>query len=61
MNMWSRDRKAFVCSCHGSIYDPKNDAEVLFGPAPRPLAGVAAEIRKRPADRRRRVHRPRRR
>jgi Rieske Fe-S protein len=40
VNMWSRDRKAFVCSCHGSIYDPRDDAEVLFGPAPRPLAAL---------------------
>lgn len=37
VNMWSEDRKAFVCSCHGSIYNPKDDAEVLFGPAPRHL------------------------
>ena len=40
VNMWSRDRKAFVCSCHGSIYDPRDDAAVLFGPAPRPLAAL---------------------
>ena len=29
-----------VCSCHGSTYDPKNSATVIFGPAPRPLAGL---------------------
>jgi Rieske Fe-S protein len=40
VNMWSKDRNAFVCSCHGSIYDPKNGAEVLFGPAPRPLPSL---------------------
>lgn len=40
VNMWSDERHAFVCSCHGSTYDPKNDAEVLFGPAPRPLAAL---------------------
>ena len=40
VNMWSRDRKAMVCSCHGSTYDPKNGAEVLSGPAPRRLAAL---------------------
>jgi rieske iron-sulfur protein len=40
VNMWSHDRKAFVCSCHGSVYDPKDSAEVLAGPAPRPLAAL---------------------
>ncbi len=40
VNMWSKDRKAMVCSCHGSIYDPKNGAEVLSGPAPRRLAAL---------------------
>jgi Rieske Fe-S protein len=40
VNMWSPDRKAFVCSCHGSIYNPKDGAEVLFGPAPRHLAAL---------------------
>ena len=38
--MWSSDLKAFVCSCHGSTYNPKNDAAVLFGPAPRPLPAL---------------------
>ncbi len=40
VNMWSEDRKAMVCSCHGSTYDPKNSAAVLFGPAPRPLPAL---------------------
>jgi rieske iron-sulfur protein len=40
VNMWSTDRKAVVCSCHGSTYDPKNDAEVVAGPAPRRLAAL---------------------
>jgi len=40
VNMWSDSRHAFVCSCHGSIYDPKNDAEVVSGPAPRHLAAL---------------------
>lgn len=40
VNMWSKDRQAMVCSCHGSTYDPKNGAEVLSGPAPRRLAAL---------------------
>ena len=37
---WSNEKKAMVCSCHGSTYDPKNSANVIFGPAPRALAGL---------------------
>jgi rieske iron-sulfur protein len=37
---WSTEKKAMVCSCHGSTYDPKNSAKVIFGPAPLPLAGL---------------------
>jgi Rieske Fe-S protein len=40
VNMWVEDDKHFVCSCHGSVYDPKDNAEVLDGPAPRHLAGL---------------------
>ena len=40
VNMWSKEKKAMVCSCHGSTYDPKNSAEVIFGPAPRPLPAL---------------------
>ncbi len=40
VSMWSNDRHAFVCSCHGSVYDPRNGAEVLAGPAPRHLAAL---------------------
>jgi rieske iron-sulfur protein len=37
---WSTEKKAMVCSCHGSTYDPRNSAKVIFGPAPLPLAGL---------------------
>ncbi len=37
---WSTEKMAMVCSCHGSTYDPKNSAKVIFGPAPAPLAGL---------------------
>jgi Rieske Fe-S protein len=40
VNMWSKDKKALVCSCHGSTFAPKNGAEVIFGPAPNPLAAL---------------------
>lgn len=40
VNMWSAELQAFVCSCHGSVYDPKNGAEVVSGPAPRHLAAL---------------------
>jgi rieske iron-sulfur protein len=40
VNMWAKDRSAFVCSCHGSVYDPKNGAQVIDGPAPRPLPSL---------------------
>jgi rieske iron-sulfur protein len=44
VNMWSKARDGFVCSCHGSVYDPKNGAAVLDGPAPRPLPSLAVKI-----------------
>jgi rieske iron-sulfur protein len=40
VNQWSKEKMAMVCSCHGSTYDPKNSAEVIFGPAPEPLAAL---------------------
>jgi Rieske Fe-S protein len=42
--MWSKDRNAFVCSCHGSVFDPKNSAEVIDGPAPRPLPSLGLKV-----------------
>jgi Rieske Fe-S protein len=45
VNMWSTDRKAFVCSCHGSVFDPRNGAEVLGGPAPRPLPALGLKLK----------------
>ena len=40
VNQWSKEKLAMVCSCHGSMYDPKNGAKVIFGPAPLPLAAL---------------------
>jgi len=45
VNMWSKERQAFVCSCHASIFDPRNAAEVIDGPAPRPLASLALKLK----------------
>jgi len=40
VNQWSDEKKAMVCSCHQSTYDPKNSAKVIFGPAPAPVSGL---------------------
>jgi len=45
VNMWSKERNAFVCSCHASIFDPRNAAEVTGGPAPRPLAALGLKLK----------------
>jgi len=34
-----------ACPCHGSVYDPANGAEVLAGPAPRPLPEIPVEVK----------------
>jgi Rieske Fe-S protein len=34
-----------ACPCHGSVFDPANGAEVVAGPAPRPLPEVPVEVR----------------
>ena len=44
VNMWSKDRDAFVCSCHGSVFNPRNGAEVMAGPAPLPLPVLGLKV-----------------
>jgi rieske iron-sulfur protein len=44
VNQWSTEKKAMVCSCHGSTYDPKNSAKVIFGPAPMPVAALPLKV-----------------
>jgi rieske iron-sulfur protein len=44
VNMWSKDRDAFVCSCHGSVFNPRNGAEVMVGPAPLPLPALGLKV-----------------
>jgi len=33
-----------ACPCHGSVFDPANGAEVVAGPAPRPLPDIPVEV-----------------
>jgi rieske iron-sulfur protein len=36
--------KNLACKCHGSIFDPRNNAEVVGGPAPRRLAAIPVKL-----------------
>jgi rieske iron-sulfur protein len=45
VSMWSKERNAFVCSCHASMFDPRDAAEVIGGPAPRPLAALGLKLK----------------
>jgi rieske iron-sulfur protein len=44
VNMWSSEKNDFVCSCHGSTYDPRDGAKVVWGPAPRPLPSLGLKV-----------------
>src|SRR5262245_49729240 len=44
VSMWSKDRAALVCSCHASVFNPRNAAEVLVGPAPLPLPALGLKV-----------------
>jgi cytochrome b6-f complex iron-sulfur subunit len=39
---WKKDRKVFVCPCHGSQFAP--DGKVLQGPAKQPLVPYTAKV-----------------
>lgn len=43
---WVEDqgRHVLKCFCHNSEYDPTHGAQVMFGPAPRPLAALPVKI-----------------
>jgi Rieske Fe-S protein len=34
-----------ACPCHGSVFDPASGAEVVNGPAQRPLPEIPVEVR----------------
>jgi rieske iron-sulfur protein len=38
------DKDVFKCVCHNSEYDPRDGAQVVFGPAPRRLAALPLTI-----------------
>lgn len=38
ISMWEDDNDNLFCSCHASQFDPRRNAEVIDGPAPRRLA-----------------------
>lgn len=44
VNMWNDHEKMLVCSCHGSMYNPREKAAVVFGPAPRRLAQLPIRL-----------------
>jgi rieske iron-sulfur protein len=41
---WMPELQVLHCPCHQSEYDPRHDAEVVAGPAPRPLAALPLKI-----------------
>jgi len=41
---WDPDRRLLACPCHYSVYDPKQKAQVITGPAPRPLPALPLNI-----------------
>ena len=42
-NWWDRGQVIYCCS-EGSVYDPRDGARVMAGPAPQPLAAVSLEF-----------------
>lgn len=38
------DKDVFKCVCHNSEYDPRQSAQVVFGPAPRRLAALPLSV-----------------
>jgi len=40
VSIWRADLQDMQCPCHGTIYNPYHHAEVVSGPAPRPLPGI---------------------
>ena len=41
---WLADEQVVQCPCHFSMFDPKDGARVVDGPAPRPLPALPLEL-----------------
>jgi rieske iron-sulfur protein len=41
---WMPDLQVLHCACHQSEYDPRHNAMVVGGPAPRPLAALPLKV-----------------
>jgi rieske iron-sulfur protein len=41
---WAADEQLVSCSCHASVFDPKDGARVVDGPAPRPLPALPLKV-----------------
>jgi rieske iron-sulfur protein len=41
---WLKDEQLLHCPCHGSKFDPRNDARVVEGEAPRPLPALPLKL-----------------
>ncbi len=42
---WLADGQLLSCSCHSSMFDPKDGARVVDGPAPRPLPALPLRVK----------------
>lgn len=45
VSMWKSSNETLYCSCHGTQFDPRKNAEVVDGPAPRRLPALPLEIK----------------
>jgi Rieske Fe-S protein len=44
IDTWLASQQQLYCSCHESIFDPRDSARVVDGPAPRPLPALPLTI-----------------
>jgi Rieske Fe-S protein len=42
--LWQGDSQTLKCPCHDSVYDPREEARVVSGPAPRRLPSLPLKI-----------------